>query len=38
MLCNEYCGMGHDHMWSKLTVVSQENWRSGLTNTQSTGR
>ncbi len=26
MLCNEYCGMGHDHMWSKLTVVAKENW------------
>ncbi len=21
MLCNEYCGLGHDHMWSRLTVV-----------------
>jgi len=20
-LCNEYCGLGHDYMWSKLTVV-----------------
>jgi cytochrome c oxidase subunit 2 len=28
MLCNEYCGMGHDHMWSKLTVVAKENWKS----------
>ncbi len=28
MLCNEYCGMGHDHMWSKVTVVAQENWRA----------
>lgn len=27
MLCNEYCGMGHDHMWSKMTVVAKENWR-----------
>lgn len=26
MVCNEYCGMGHDHMWSKLTVVSREAW------------
>lgn len=23
MFCNEYCGLGHDHMWSKLTVVSK---------------
>lgn len=21
MLCNEYCGLGHDHMWSKLSIV-----------------
>lgn len=27
MLCNEYCGMGHDHMWSKMTVVAKQNWR-----------
>lgn len=28
MVCNEYCGMGHDHMWSKVTVVSQEHWET----------
>lgn len=27
MLCNEFCGMGHDHMWSKLIVLSAEDWR-----------
>lgn len=27
MLCNEFCGMGHDHMWSKLVVVSEEDWQ-----------
>ncbi len=21
LLCNEYCGLGHDHMWSRLKVV-----------------
>ncbi|MFZ4702516.1 MAG: cytochrome C oxidase subunit II [Candidatus Methylumidiphilus sp.] len=26
LLCNEYCGMGHDHMWSKVTVLSQDDW------------
>jgi cytochrome c oxidase subunit 2 len=26
LLCNEYCGLGHDHMWSKLTVVDPQNW------------
>lgn len=31
MLCNEYCGLGHDHMWSKVTVVAQENWRAHAT-------
>jgi cytochrome c oxidase subunit 2 len=31
MLCNEYCGMGHDHMWSKITIVTQENWRVAAT-------
>ena len=23
LLCNEYCGLGHDSMWSRLTVVSK---------------
>jgi len=22
-LCNEYCGLGHDYMWSKLRVVAK---------------
>jgi len=22
MFCNEYCGLGHDHMWSKITIVA----------------
>ena len=26
LLCNEYCGMGHDHMWSKVTVLSADDW------------
>lgn len=21
MLCNEYCGLGHDYMWSRLQIV-----------------
>ena len=21
MFCNEYCGLGHDHMWSRVVVV-----------------
>lgn len=26
MLCNEYCGMGHAHMWSNIKVVSKSEW------------
>ena len=26
LLCNEYCGTGHDHMWSNVSVVAKEHW------------
>ena len=26
MFCNEYCGLGHDHMWSRVTVVPKDRW------------
>ena len=26
MFCNEYCGLGHDYMWSKLTVVPKDDF------------
>ncbi len=26
VLCNEYCGLGHDHMWSKIQVLDKEHW------------
>ena len=26
VLCNEYCGLGHDHMWSNISVIAKENW------------
>jgi cytochrome c oxidase subunit 2 len=26
VLCNEYCGLGHDHMWSKIDVVEKDKW------------
>lgn len=26
MLCNEYCGLGHNHMWSNVSVIAKENW------------
>ncbi len=28
MLCNEYCGLGHDHMWSKALVIEKEEWQA----------
>jgi cytochrome c oxidase subunit 2 len=31
LLCNEYCGMGHDHMWSKVTVLTQDEWAAHKT-------
>jgi len=24
VFCNEYCGLGHDYMWSQMNVVSKE--------------
>ena len=26
LLCNEYCGLGHNHMWSNISVVAKEDW------------
>lgn len=34
MLCNEFCGMGHDHMWSKLIVLSDEDWQKEIKQPQ----
>ncbi|WP_150051018.1 MULTISPECIES: cupredoxin domain-containing protein [Methylomonas] len=28
LLCNEYCGMGHAHMWSNISVVGKEKWQT----------
>jgi len=36
ILCNEYCGLGHDHMWSNIVVVAKEHW-SAPAETQSEG-
>lgn len=33
MFCNEYCGLGHDYMWSRLNVVSKEEFESILAST-----
>lgn len=27
VLCNEYCGLGHNHMWSNISVIAKEDWR-----------
>lgn len=27
VICNEFCGVGHDYMWSKLTVVPKAEWK-----------
>jgi cytochrome c oxidase subunit 2 len=26
LLCNEYCGMGHAHMWSNIKVIDKAQW------------
>lgn len=38
MLCNEFCGMGHDHMWSKLVVLSEEDWQKSLNPSTPEGK
>lgn len=30
MFCNEYCGLGHDYMWSQLNVVSLDEFDTYL--------
>lgn len=35
LICNEYCGMGHAHMWTNIKVVTQDQWRA-LNNTGDT--
>ncbi len=27
MYCNEYCGLGHDYMWSRLIVVPKQEFK-----------
>jgi len=31
LLCNEYCGLGHNHMWSNISVVAKEDWQAPKT-------
>jgi len=28
LLCNEYCGLGHNHMWSTVSVVDPDDWQA----------
>lgn len=28
VLCNEYCGLGHNHMWSNISVIAKEEWQA----------
>lgn len=28
VLCNEYCGLGHNYMWSRLTVVPKDRFQA----------
>jgi cytochrome c oxidase subunit 2 len=30
MFCNEYCGLGHDYMWSQLNIVSKEEFTASF--------
>ena len=30
VLCNEYCGLGHNHMWSNISVIAKEDWTAPL--------
>lgn len=28
VLCNEYCGLGHNHMWSNISVIEKAEWKA----------
>jgi cytochrome c oxidase subunit 2 len=32
VLCNEYCGLGHNHMWSNISVIAKEDWKAPTNN------
>ncbi len=36
LLCNEYCGLGHNHMWSTIAVIAKEDWVANSTPAPST--
>ncbi len=33
VLCNEYCGLGHNHMWSNISVIAKEDWKAPAPST-----
>lgn len=33
VLCNEYCGLGHNHMWSNISVIAKEDWKKPVPRT-----
>jgi cytochrome c oxidase subunit II len=37
LLCNEYCGLGHNHMWSNISVIAKEDWKAPVKATAKGG-
>ncbi len=37
LLCNEYCGLGHNHMWSNISVIAKESWSAPATTSAKGG-
>ncbi len=37
VLCNEYCGLGHNHMWSNISVIAKEDWQTPAKLTDDKG-
>jgi cytochrome c oxidase subunit 2 len=37
VLCNEYCGLGHNHMWSNISVIAKEDWTAPVKSPAAKG-
>jgi len=37
VLCNEYCGLGHNHMWSNISVIAKEDWTAPVKSSAKGG-
>jgi len=37
VLCNEYCGLGHNHMWSNISVIAKEDWTAPVKSAVKVG-